>query len=745
MKPSIHKSDLDLLAAARHWNPFSILGPHVIEGTSNSFVSIRVIHPRAERVAIVREDQETGNRTPMTLIHPVGIFEARFPGEAILFPYLLEFEGHDGYQWTQHDPYAFGLVLSDFDIHLLTEGTHLNQYDKLGSHVITHGGVAGTAFAVWAPNAERVSVVCNANHWDGRVHPMRNRGESGIWEIFLPCVGEEEVYKYEIRSREDGEILLKTDPFAFRCEKPPRTGSIVCSIDRHTWNDDAWMKERASRNILESPFCAYEVHLGSWKRKEGKDGPYLSYKELADDLIPYVRDMGYTHIELLPVMEHPFDGSWGYQVLGYFAPTSRFGRPEEFMEFVDRCHQEGIGVILDWVPAHFPRDAHGLGRFDGTHLYEHADPRLGEHRDWGTLIFNFGRREVTNFLLSNALFWMDKYHLDGLRVDAVASMLYLDYSRKPGEWIPNKFGGRENLEAIAFIKRLNEEVHAHHPGALVIAEESTAWPGVSRPVYLGGLGFTMKWNMGWMHDMLAFMEQDPVHRKFHFGQLTFALLYAYHENFVLPFSHDEVVHLKRSMLDKMPGDLWKKFANLRLLYSYMYAHPGKKILFMGGEIAQWEEWDHDSPLNWPLLQWDTHSGMQRFVRDLNHVYRASPALFEQDFSPEGFEWIDFRDMDNSVISLLRLAKDPRDCAICAFNFTPVPREKYRIGVPYSGRYIEALNSDAAIYGGSNLGNSGAVEAQEVPWMGRPYSVLLTLPPLGALFLMPERGAPMEKP
>ncbi|MCL1926623.1 MAG: 1,4-alpha-glucan branching protein GlgB [Syntrophorhabdaceae bacterium] len=745
MKPSVHKNDLDLLAAARHWDPFSVLGPHVVDGTGDSFVSVRVIQPRAKRVTLIREDQKTGNRIPMTSIHPVGIFEAQFPGETIIFPYLLKFEGHDGYQWTQHDPYAFGLVLSDFDIHLLTEGTHLNQYNKLGSHVVTHGGIAGTAFAVWAPNAERVSVVCNANHWDGRVYPMRIRGESGIWEIFLPGIGDDEVYKYEVRSRGSNEILLKTDPFAFRCEKPPRTGSIVCSIDRHTWNDETWMNERASRNILESPFCAYEVHLGSWKRKEGEGGPYLSYKELADDLIPYVREMGYTHIELLPVMEHPFDGSWGYQVLGYFAPTSRFGRPKEFMEFVDRCHQEGIGVILDWVPAHFPRDAHGLGRFDGTHLYEHADPRMGEHRDWGTLIFNFGRREVANFLLSNALFWMDKYHVDGLRVDAVASMLYLDYSRKPGEWVPNKFGGRENLEAIAFIKRLNEEVHARYPGTIVIAEESTAWPGVSRPVYLGGLGFTMKWNMGWMHDTLAFMEQDPVYRKFHFGQLTFALLYAFHENFVLPFSHDEVVHLKRSMLGKMPGDLWQKFANLRLLYSYMYAHPGKKMLFMGGEIAQWEEWDHDSSLDWHLLQWDKHHGMRKFVRDLNHVYRATPAFFEQDFSHKGFEWIDFRDMDNSVVSLLRLAKDPRDCALCVFNFTPVPREGYRIGVPYDGRYLEVLNSDAAVYGGSNVGNSAAVNAQEISWMGRPYSIHLTLPPLGALFFLPEREAPRNKP
>ena len=735
MKPSIRKSDIERLVGARHWDPFSVLGPHVVEEKGRRFVSVRVIHSGAQSVVLLRDGAE--ERTALSRVHPDGVFEAQFPGDAEIFPYRLEFTGRSGYRWEQHDPYAFGLVLSDFDIHLLAEGSHLDQYEKLGSHVITHGGVRGTAFAVWAPNAERVSVVCNANHWDGRVHPMRNRGESGIWEIFLPEVGEEEVYKYEIRSREGGKLLLKTDPFAFRCEKPPRTGSIVCSIDVHEWEDSGWMADRARRNVLDGPFSVYEVHLGSWKRKEGEGGPYLSYRELADDLVPYVREMGYTHIELMPVAEHPFDGSWGYQVLGYFAPTSRFGRPEEFMEFVDRCHREGIGVILDWVPAHFPRDSHGLATFDGTHLYEHADPRLGEHRDWGTLIFNFGRREVANYLLSNALFWLKKYHIDGLRVDAVASMLYLDYSRKPGEWIPNVFGGRENLDAIAFLKRVNEEVHGRHPGAVTIAEESTAWPAVSRPVHLGGLGFTLKWNMGWMHDMLSFIEQDPIHRKFHFGELTFALLYAFHENFVLPFSHDEVVHLKRSMLDKMPGDLWRKYANLRLLYSYMYAHPGKKLLFMGGEIAQWEEWNHDQSLQWDLLRWDSHRGVQQFVRDLNRVYRETPALHEVDFRPEGFEWIDFRDVDNSVVSLLRRGKNPEDSMVCVFNFTPVPRESYRLGVPFPGRYVEALNSDAAPYGGSNVGNGGSVEAEETPWMGRPFSVSLSLPPLGALFLLPE--------
>ncbi len=738
MKTSLRKRDVDLLVGARHWDPFSVLGPHLVSGKGEPFVSIRAIQPRARTVHVLWDDDGAVRRTAMAPVHPDGVFEAQFAGKCGIFPYRLELVDSGGYRWEQHDPYAFGLVLSDYDIHLVAEGSHLRQYARMGSHRMVVDGVRGTAFAVWAPNAERVSVVCNANHWDGRVHPMRNRGESGIWEIFLPGVGEEEVYKYEIRSRDSGEILLKTDPFSFRCEPPPRTGSIVCDIDRYAWGDAEWMAARERRSALDGPFSVYEVHLGSWKRKEGEGGPYLSYLELADELVAYAREMGYTHIELLPVAEHPFDGSWGYQVLGYFAPTSRFGRPEEFMEFVDRCHQAGIGVILDWVPAHFPKDAHGLARFDGTHLYEHADPRLGEHRDWGTLIFNFGRREVSNFLLSNALFWLDKYHIDGLRVDAVASMLYLDYSRNPGEWVPNVYGGNENLEAIAFLKRVNEAVHGRYPGTVMIAEESTAWPAVSRPVYLGGLGFTLKWNMGWMHDMLSFIEKDPVHRRYHFGQLTFALLYAFHENFVLPFSHDEVVHLKRSLLDKMPGDLWGKFANLRLLYAYMFAHPGKKLLFMGGDIAQWEEWDHDRSLQWELLQWDTHRGVQRFVRDLNRLYRESPALYEVDFRPEGFEWIDFRDVDNSVVSFLRRAKAPEDCMVCAYNFTPVPREGYRLGVPYPGRYVEAFNSDAASYGGSNVGNGGTVAAETVPWMGRPFSVSLTLPPLAALFLRPER-------
>jgi 1,4-alpha-glucan branching enzyme len=749
MKPmagTVRKEDIERLAKARHWDPFSVLGPHVVSLGSGKAVAIRAILPDAARAFVLTFPDGEERRTEMRRLHPVGIFEAVFPDREERFPYRIERETREGSRYTREDPYAFDCVLSDFDIHLLGEGTHLEPYRKLGSHLAEMGGVPGVTFAVWAPNAERVSVVGDFNNWDGRRHPMRNRGECGIWEMFVPGMGEGEIYKYEIRSRETGDLFLKADPHAFRCEIPPRTGSIVCDIDGYSWGDDEWMARRRAGNLLENPIVVYEVHLGSWKRKEGERPGYLSYRELADDLVPYVREMGYTHIELLPVTEHPFDGSWGYQSLGFFAPTSRHGTPQDFMAFVDRCHWEGIGVFLDWVPAHFPKDAYGLAFFDGTQLYEHADPQKGEHRDWGTLIFNYGRREVANFLLSSALFWLEKYHIDGLRVDAVASMLYLDYSRNPGEWVPNEFGRNENLEAIAFLRRMNEVVHARYPGAVTIAEESTAWPAVSRPVYLGGLGFTLKWNMGWMHDMLEFIGKAPIHRKYHFGTLTFALLYAFHENFVLPFSHDEVVHMKRAMLDKMPdADLWEKFANLRLLYAYMYGHPGKKLLFMGGEFGQWEEWNHDLSLQWDLLQWDSHRGIQTFLRELNLLYRTCPALHEIDFRPEGFEWIDFRDVDSSIVSFLRRGKDPSDILVCVFNFTPVVREGYRIGVPAPGFYVEAINSDAAAFGGSNLGNGGGVIAEPTPWMGRPFSLSLTIPPLGALYLRPEETMTLRPP
>ncbi|MCL5965960.1 MAG: 1,4-alpha-glucan branching protein GlgB [Deltaproteobacteria bacterium] len=734
MTGTLRREDIEQLAGARHWDPFSVLGPHVVTVGSKRATAIRAILPQADRAFVLTFEEGRKRRTEMARLHPDGVFEALFPHTQQPFPYRIEILNSAGHRWQQDDAYRFGCVLSDFDIHLLAEGTHLEQYEKLGSRPITVGGVKGVAFAVWAPNAERVSVVGDFNRWDGRAHPMRNRGESGIWEIFIPELCEGEVYKYEIRSRPSGDVFVKADPYAFRFEVPPRSASIVWNIDGYEWGDREWMEARTRRAPLDAPVAVYEVHLGSWKRKGDEGSRPLTYAELADELIPYVKEMGFTHLELLPVTEHPFDGSWGYQTLGYFAPSSRFGLPRDFMAFVDRCHREGIGVILDWVPAHFPKDAHGLAWFDGTHLYEHADPRKGEHRDWGTLIFNYGRREVANFLLSSTLFWLEKYHIDGLRVDAVASMLYLDYSRNDGEWIPNEFGGRENLEAIAFLKRMNELVHEKHPGAVTVAEESTAWPMVSRPVYLGGLGFTFKWNMGWMHDTLDFFTKEPVHRKFHFGQLTFSLLYAFHENFVLPFSHDEVVHGKRSLLDKMPGTLEEKFSNLRLLYAYMYAHPGKKLLFMGNEIGQWHEWDHNAQLQWNLLEWETHRGIRAFLKDLNRLYASSPSLHEVDFRPEGFEWIDFRDVDNSVVAFLRRAKDPADVTVCVFNFTPVPREAYRVGVPVPGFYRETLNSDSDYYGGRNLGNAGGVAAEAVPWMGRPASVSLTLPPLGALYL-----------
>lgn len=565
---------------------------------------------------------------------------------------------------------------------------------------------------------------------------MQNRGGSGIWEIFIPGLKPGDLYKFEILGAH-GHILLKADPYAFASELRPKTASVIWPLDGYQWHDEEWMQKRRTTDWLKQPVAIYEVHLGSWRRVPEEGGRWLTYRELAETLIPYVEEMGYTHIELLPISEHPYDGSWGYQTIGYYAPTSRFGTPDDFKYFIDRCHQAGLGVILDWVPAHFPKDGHGLGFFDGTHLYEHADPRRGEHLDWGTLIFNYGRNEVRAFLLSNALFWADVYHIDGLRVDAVASMLYLDYSRPEGQWIPNQYGGRENLEAIDFIKRFNELMHGEYPGLTTHAEESTAWPMVSRPTYLGGLGFTFKWNMGWMHDMLQYMSKDPIYRKYHHNHLTFSLLYAFHENFILPFSHDEVVHGKRAMLDKMPGDLWQKFANLRLLYAYMYAHPGKKLLFMGGEFGQWREWNCHESLDWHLLAYDSHRQLQRLVQDLNRVYRSEPALYEVDFSWEGFEWIDFHDSEQSIVSFIRKAQDPDDFIVAAFNFTPVPREGYRIGVPRPGYYREIFNSDAAIYGGANVGNAGGVPAEELPWQGRPCSVLLTLPPLGAVYLKPE--------
>jgi 1,4-alpha-glucan branching enzyme len=712
-------------------DPFSILGRHPSRAGGPRGAVIRAMQPRASSMDVLVD----GQVIPMKRRRAEGLFEAFVPWEGPLDDLAYRLRLHEGDAVRDFtDAYQFGPVLTDFDLHLFAEGTHYRAWEQLGSRRRTVGHVTGVHFAVWAPNAHRVSVVGDFNGWDGRVHVMRRLVPSGIWEIFIPDLGDGTLYKYEIRTPA-GHLLEKTDPYARHFEQPPRTASIVWSGGDYEWGDGDWMGARGSLGEWrERPMSVYEVHLGSWRRVPGDDNRCLSYRELAETLVPYVKEMGYTHVELMPVMEHPFFGSWGYQVVGFFAPTSRFGTPDDFRYFVDQCHRQGIGVILDWVPGHFPKDLHGLVRFDGTSLYEHEDPRRGEHREWGTLVFNYGRDEVRTFLLSNALFWLEEFHADGLRVDAVASMLYLDYSRNEGEWLPNELGGRENLEAVEFLKQLNIVTHGRLPGTVTIAEESTSWPAVSRPTYEGGLGFTYKWNMGWMHDILEYMKEDPVHRRWHHGQITFSMLYAFTENFVLPFSHDEVVYGKRSMLDKMPGDLWQKHATLRALYGYQFAHPGKKLMFMGAEFGQWHEWNHDGSLDWALLEDGMHQGMQRWVRDLNTVYAQEPSLHQVDFDGGGFGWIDCHDQDNSVVSFLRKGRHPGDFTVAIINFTPVPRPVYAIGVPEAGWYREVLNSDAEIYGGSNTGNSGGVDAAGPPAHGFAQSVKVFLPPLGFLLL-----------
>ena len=746
--PSELERDVALLLRAENRDPFRLLGPHIVqqgeEGgeykEKEKRLAVRGFFPWASEASILMNGQ--ADPISAVRISPEWLFEAVLP----ILPELPVAPG--SYHWKVrepgqperelHDGYAFPPLLSDFDLHLMGEGTHYLKYEKMGAHPVMIEGIAGVHFAVWAPNAVRVSVVGDFNRWDGRTHPMRNRGPSGVWELFVPGLSEGAIYKYEIRPASSDLPILKSDPYAFRGELRPNTGSIVERLDRHNWNDWGWMDYRSKNDWFCSPVSIYEIHLGSWRHVVEEGNRWLSYSELADQLIPYMKQMGYTHVELMPVMEHPFDGSWGYQTLGYFAATSRYGTPEEFMSFVDRLHQAGIGIVLDWTPAHFPSDAHGLAEFDGTHLYEHADPRQGRHPDWGTLVFNYGRNEVQNFLISNALFWIDKYHIDGLRVDAVASMLYLDYSRREGEWIPNEFGGRENLAAIAFLKRLNEVVYARHPGVLMIAEESTSWPMVSRPTYLGGLGFSLKWNMGWMNDTLSYFEQEPIHRKYHHSRMTFSMLYAFTENFVLPFSHDEVVHGKKSLINKMPGDLWQQFANLRLLYAYMFAHPGKKLMFMGGEFGQRSEWDSSTSLEWHLLNYAPHQGLQALTTDLNAIYRNEPALHQVDFDWHGFEWLDCNDSDSSVLSFIRRAKDPGDFLVVVASYTPVLRDSYRVGVPEWGYYREILNTDAEQYGGSNAGNLGGVHAEATPWGDHPYSINLRLPPLGVVFFKHQR-------
>jgi 1,4-alpha-glucan branching enzyme len=718
----------------RHGDPFAFFGMH----RSKKGLCVRTMLPEAERLIVIDADREK-TAAEAERLDSSGLFEAEIADRKRPFHYRLR-ALRNGCWDEFEDVYSFSPVLGDLDLHLLVEGTHFKSYEKLGAHRITHDGVAGVAFAVWAPNARRVSVVGDFNGWDGRRMPMRLRHAGGIWELFVPGLPAGTLYKYELLGP-DGELLpLKADPFARETELPPGTASVVPYRSHHEWRDAEWMAERERRNHREAPIAVYEVHLGSWRRDLAAGGRYLDYRRLADELVPYVRDLGFTHIEILPVSEYPFDGSWGYQPTGLYAPTRRYGSPDDFRAFVDACHGAGLGLWLDWVPGHFPTDAHGLGRFDGTALYEHADPRQGLHREWNTYIYNYGRREVANYLLANALYWLREFHIDGLRVDAVAAMLYLDYDRQEGEWVPNDYGGRENLEAIAFLRRLNELAFGEGSGATTIAEESTAWPMVSRPTYVGGLGFGFKWNMGWMHDTLRYMSKDPVHRQYHHNDMTFGLLYAFHENFILPLSHDEVVYGKGSLFAKMPGDRWQRFANLRAYFAFMWTHPGKKLLFMGGEFAQAREWNHDIGLDWQLLGDPLHAGVQRLVRDLNRLYRARPALHQLDNEAAGFAWIDAANVDESVLVYMRRGRAEGELAVIACNFTPVPRIGYRIGVPQGGRWREAINTDAVEYGGSGIGNWGAVEAEPSPMHGQPYSLSLQLPPLGVLiFTRDEEG------
>ena len=723
------KADCKLICTASHGDPFAVLGPHL---QADGRVSIRAYLPGAVKVQVLCCD--TGAVLGRLLKRdPSGFFEQSIAAEAHT-PYRLQVTWADGNTSVLDDPYRFGPIIGDLDVWLLSEGTHLRPYEVLGANPDVIDGVAGTRFAVWAPNASRVSVVGDFNYWDGRRFPMRLRRECGVWEIFLPGVGVGALYKFEVRAR-DGQVLPgRSDPYARQAELRPGTASIVSGLPPAQASSPA----RRGANALDAPLSIYEVHLGSWRRiLDATTGEqrWPTWDELADSLVPYTVDMGFTHLELLPVSEHPFDGSWGYQPVGLYAPTARFGTADGFVRFVQRCHAAGIGVLLDWVPAHFPTDPHGLGLFDGTHLYEYADPREGFHNDWNTLIYNLARTEVRNFLIGNGLYWLERYGVDGLRVDAVASMLYRDYSRQPGEWIPNVHGGRENLESISFLKRMNEVIGSERPDAITLAEESTAFPAVSRPTFAGGLGFHYKWNMGWMHDTLKYMARDPIHRKHHQGEMTFGLVYAFSENFVLPISHDEVVHGKGSLLGKMPGDRWQQFANLRAYLGFMFAHPGKKLLFMGCEFAQQREWNHDQSLDWHLLDDPAHAGVQSLVRDLNHLYQSTPALHQRDCEANGFEWIDHGDAANSVFSFIRRGNDPKSLVIVVCNFTPTVQTGYRLGVPHGGQYRERLNTDSAHYGGSNTGTPlGAASAQTMPWHGKPHSILLSLPPLATVVL-----------
>ncbi|MDY6992799.1 MAG: 1,4-alpha-glucan branching protein GlgB [Pseudomonadota bacterium] len=717
-------ADIQKIIAARHYDPFSVLGKHR-EG-NNEVLRVFMPEVRDDTINILPGEHQL-HRLPDT-----DMFEWRGKAGEIKEPYYqLQWQDIQGQTQTIYDPYSFPPQLGDFDLHIFAEGNHWHAYRFLGAHIHTVEGIEGVLFAVWAPNAERVSVVGEFNRWDGRCHPMRVRGGGGVWELFIPGLGPSQLYKFEIRNRDSGDIFLKADPYGQGFELRPSTSSYIAQPQGHPWQDQQWMQARAQQDWLHTPMSIYEIHLGSWQRDA--DGHFLNYRQLAEKIVGYIKPLGFTHIELLPIAEHPLDASWGYQVIGYYAPTSRFGSQDDFRYFVDYCHQQGIGVLLDWVPGHFPKDAHGLAWFDGSALYEYSDPRKGEHQEWGTLVFNYGRNEVKSFLISNAIFWLAEYHIDGLRVDAVASMLYLDYSRESGEWTPNMYGGNEHLEALSFLRELNAITHKEHPGSLMIAEESTSWPQVTRPTWVGGLGFTMKWNMGWMHDTLEYIAKDPIHRTYHHQNLTFGMLYAFSENFILPFSHDEVVHGKRSLLDKMPGDSWQRFANLRLLYTYMWTYPGKKLLFMGGEFAHGREWDAAESLEWELLNLPVHAGVNTLIKDLNQLYQTQKGLYFYEFDPRGFAWIDCHDAAQSVISYARQGEVESDRLIVILNFTPVPRYGYCIGVAQAGVYREILNSDSRFYGGCDVGNP-YLETEDLEWMGQQYALTLTLPPLGGIIL-----------
>ncbi|MDY4840923.1 MAG: 1,4-alpha-glucan branching protein GlgB [Alphaproteobacteria bacterium] len=729
MENLLSKEEMEAVISGNHGNVFAVLGIHKDKGSKEVF--IRTYQPHAKSVELLKYDDSSLGY--LTKLDDRGFFQINV-GAVDNFPYRFRIENDLGQFYIKEDEYRFPPVLGDIDVYLLAEGNHLEMYKRLGAHVMEMDGIKGVGFAVWAPNAKRVSVVGGFNNWDGRAHVMHKHPTCGVWDIFIPGIGAGELYKYEIKTQEDY-ILVKSDPVAFWSEKRPNTASVVYDSKYH-WNDENWMNYREEHNSFDKPTSIYEVHLGSWRRKG--DNEFLTYRELADTLVPYVSNMGFTHVEFLPLTEHPLDSSWGYQVVGMFSPTSRFGTPDDLRYLIDKFHEANIAVIMDWVPAHFPKDGHGLNEFDGTHLYEHADPRKGEHSDWGTKIYNYGRTEVCNFLCASALYWLKEFHIDGLRVDAVASMLYLDYSRKNGEWIPNIYGGNENLEAISFLRRMNELVYGQNKGAFTCAEESTAWPMVSRPTSMGGLGFGYKWNMGWMNDTLKYISKDPIYRRFHHGMLTFGLLYAFNENFILPISHDEVVHGKGSMLSKMPGDEWQKFANLRAYYGFMYTHPGKKLLFQGCEFGQDWEWNSEESLRWHLLEYPMYKGMQNCVRDLNYMYKGNPAFYEVDFDYRGFEWIDHSNADDSVISYIRKGSTPGDYMIVICNFTPVVRHDFRIGVHERIKYQEIFNSDDVNYWGSGVKNEGFMEAGDIPANGKEFSIEVTLPALSTIVIKPVR-------